>query len=249
MSVLLIRADARALPLADESVDSVVTDPPYGISGQGKVQKSGSGDGIVSSVSFGHWDLEPMHEHFDECFRILRAGGALISFCDMIEVTTARNRAVAAGFRSRQTFYWVKANPPPNPRKNFRSGIEVALYCVKPGRMIWWRGGQPTNYWIEPITASSFGRLLHPCQKPVPLMRHLVSLVTPPGGTVCDMFAGSGSTGVAARIDGRNAILVERDSAYVQTIRTRMAGADSVDECGELVFLQPRLTFTEEGAA
>ena len=162
----------------------------------------------------------------------------------MVEITTARDHAIAAGFRARQSFYWVKSNPPPNPRKNFRSGIEVAIYCVKPGRMLWWGGGQPTNYWIEPLTASSFGRLLHPCQKPVALMRHLIRLVVPPRGSVVDMFAGSGSTGIAARIEQRNAVLVERDAVHVQTARARIAGADTVDaDTGELIFDQPRLNF------
>lgn len=40
----------------------------------------------------------------------------------------------------------------------------------------------------------------HPTVKPVALMRWLVRLVTPPGGTVLDPFAGSGTTGAAARV-------------------------------------------------
>jgi DNA modification methylase len=51
----------------------------------------------------------------------------------------------------------------------------------------------------------------HPTVKPVDLMRWLVRLVTADGGTVLDPFAGSGTTGVAAVIEGRQAILVERE--------------------------------------
>ena len=50
----------------------------------------------------------------------------------------------------------------------------------------------------------------HPTVKPVELMRWLVRLVTPPGGTVSDPFTGSGSTGIAALREGFDFIGVER---------------------------------------
>jgi site-specific DNA-methyltransferase (adenine-specific) len=54
----------------------------------------------------------------------------------------------------------------------------------------------------------------HPTVKPQALMRWLVSLVTPPGGTVLDPFAGSGSTGQAALAVGRKPILIERETEW-----------------------------------
>jgi len=63
----------------------------------------------------------------------------------------------------------------------------------------------------------------HPTVKPVELMKWLVALVTPPGGTVLDPFAGSGTTAVAALATGRNAILIEREEQYVADIRERLA--------------------------
>lgn len=63
----------------------------------------------------------------------------------------------------------------------------------------------------------------HPTVKPVSLMEWLCALVTPPGGTVLDPFAGSGTTGVAARAKGFNAILIEREEEYQADIRRRMA--------------------------
>ena len=62
----------------------------------------------------------------------------------------------------------------------------------------------------------------HLTVKPVALMSYLVKLVTPAGGTVLDPFAGSGTTGVAAVMEGFNAILMERDTRSVATIRRRM---------------------------
>lgn len=63
----------------------------------------------------------------------------------------------------------------------------------------------------------------HPTVKPVALVRWLVRLVTPPGGTVLDPFAGSGTTGAAALAEGRNAILIEREAEYIADIRRRLS--------------------------
>ena len=63
----------------------------------------------------------------------------------------------------------------------------------------------------------------HPTVKPIALMRWLVRLVTPPGGTVLDPFAGSGSTGCAAVLEGFEFIGVEQDPTYAQIAERRIA--------------------------
>ena len=63
----------------------------------------------------------------------------------------------------------------------------------------------------------------HPTVKPVDLMRWLVRLVTPPGGTVLDPFAGTGTTGHAALLEGFSAILIEREEEYRADIARRMS--------------------------
>ena len=63
----------------------------------------------------------------------------------------------------------------------------------------------------------------HPTVKPVDLMRWLVRLVTPPGGTVLDPFSGSGTTGEAALLEGFKAVMVEREPEYQADIARRMA--------------------------
>jgi site-specific DNA-methyltransferase (adenine-specific) len=62
----------------------------------------------------------------------------------------------------------------------------------------------------------------HPTVKPVDLMRWLVRLVTPPGGVVLDPFAGTGTTGEAALLEGFTAVLVEREAAYCEDIARRL---------------------------
>jgi site-specific DNA-methyltransferase (adenine-specific) len=65
----------------------------------------------------------------------------------------------------------------------------------------------------------------HPTVKPTALMQYLCRLVTPPGGTVLDPFAGSGSTGKAAALEGFRFIGIEREAEYVEIARARIAAA------------------------
>ena len=65
----------------------------------------------------------------------------------------------------------------------------------------------------------------HPTVKPTDLMRYLCRLVTPPGGTVLDPFAGSGSTGKAAVLEGASFIGIEREAEYMPIIEGRVAHA------------------------
>lgn len=62
----------------------------------------------------------------------------------------------------------------------------------------------------------------HPTVKPLDLMQYLCRLVTPPGGTVLDLFAGTGTTGEAAWREGFKAILIEREAEYQADIVRRM---------------------------
>lgn len=77
----------------------------------------------------------------------------------------------------------------------------------------------------------------HPTVKPVALIRWLVRLVCPVGGTVLDPFAGSGTTGEACRAEGMRAVLCEREPEYQDDIRRRLtrsaAPAAQVDRPAE----------------
>jgi hypothetical protein len=79
--------------------------------------------------------------------------------------------------------------------------------------------------------ADAFDRMTsdHPTVKPVDLMQYLTRLVTPPGGTLLDPFAGTGTTGEAAWREGFKAILIERDPVYQEHIAKRMSLANVSD--------------------
>lgn len=66
-------------------------------------------------------------------------------------------------------------------------------------------------------------RNMHPTVKPVDLMRHLIRLVTPPGGLVLDPFLGSGSTGCAAMAEGMRFVGCEREPEYQEIAQARIS--------------------------
>ncbi|MBR4353794.1 MAG: RsmD family RNA methyltransferase, partial [Kiritimatiellae bacterium] len=74
------------------------------------------------------------------------------------------------------------------------------------------------RYDVVPIAA----RCGHPCEKPVDLLADLIKTSTRPGDTVLDCFAGSGATGIAAKVTGRRAVLIEQEESYCRLIRRRL---------------------------
>lgn len=76
----------------------------------------------------------------------------------------------------------------------------------------------------------------HPTVKPIGLMRHLIRHITPPGGTVLDPFAGSGTTAVAALAEGMNCILMEAEPEYNEFLRKRF-NLNRHDEWAEMLGL------------
>ncbi len=64
---------------------------------------------------------------------------------------------------------------------------------------------------------------MHPTVKPIALMRYLVKLITPHGGTVLDPFTGSGTTGMACRYEMLEFVGIEREAEYVAIAEARIA--------------------------
>lgn len=78
------------------------------------------------------------------------------------------------------------------------------------------------------------GKNIHPTVKPTDLMRYLIKLVTPAGGTVLDVFTGSGSTGKAAILDGYKFVGIELTEDYLPIIEGRLEFATKkVEEISE----------------
>lgn len=73
----------------------------------------------------------------------------------------------------------------------------------------------------DPETATP-KRNIHPTVKPIALMRHLCRLVTPTGGVILDPFLGSGTTGIAATLEGFDFVGVEREQNYMEIAEARI---------------------------
>jgi site-specific DNA-methyltransferase (adenine-specific) len=73
--------------------------------------------------------------------------------------------------------------------------------------------------------AYGYGRNTHPTVKPLALMRRIIRLTTRPGHTIIDPFMGSGSTGIAAVLEGRRFIGIEQDADFCHVAHHRIARA------------------------
>jgi site-specific DNA-methyltransferase (adenine-specific) len=87
-------------------------------------------------------------------------------------------------------------------------------------------GGLSDDPRWKPVTTKNN----HPTVKPTNLMRYLVKLVTPKGGTVLDPFMGSGSTGKACMIEGFNFIGIEREKEYMDIAEARIKKAKELED-------------------
>jgi site-specific DNA-methyltransferase (adenine-specific) len=98
----------------------------------------------------------------------------------------------------------------------------------------------PPTYSTERIGSGIYH---HPCEKPLEVMKRLVEMLTPEGGTVLDPFAGSGTTAIACLETGRNYICVEQSEEYIQTIHKRVG--DWHSEHGYRHTLEERVAWLE----
>jgi site-specific DNA-methyltransferase (adenine-specific) len=92
----------------------------------------------------------------------------------------------------------------PNDSQRF---FKSFLYCPKASKSERDRGGI---------------KCFHPTVKPIALMKYLIQMITPEGGTVLDPFMGSGSTGIAAKELGYKFIGIEREPEYIEIAQARI---------------------------
>lgn len=85
-----------------------------------------------------------------------------------------------------------------------------------------WSSGEANAGAFQSEGSADEARNFHSTVKPIDLMRWLCRLVTPPGGTVLDNFAGSGTTGCAAVLEGFDFVGIERELAYVPILEARV---------------------------
>lgn len=89
------------------------------------------------------------------------------------------------------------------------------------------KGKLPTDVWWHTIVpTNSKEKTGYPTQKPIGILKRIVSVSSPPNGIVLDFFAGSGSIGVAALELGRKFVLCDNNPEAIRVMRNRLGGKD-----------------------
>lgn len=213
----IIHADCldamRAMPAA--SVDAVVTDPPYLNVGTGNSRVSKT-RGVPDERQF--FDLW-MREIWREWSRILKPTGAAWLTIDWRGAVSCESASLGTPLKFGGVGVW--------DRGGLGMGFMVrhTYECFALGRMPEWQRvltNEPDVWRHEWFPGSR--KHGHEAEKPVDLFKRAIRLLgVPPGGVVLDPFAGSGTTGIAARAEGMRAILVEREAEFVEIIQRRTA--------------------------
>ncbi|HHI82186.1 MAG TPA: site-specific DNA-methyltransferase, partial [Rhizobiales bacterium] len=95
---------------------------------------------------------------------------------------------------------------------------------------------QMRSDWLLPICnggerlKDEKGAKIHPTQKPESLLHRVILSSSNPGDVVLDPFFGTGTTGVVAKALGRNYIGIEREQAYIEAAKARLAKVRTADE-------------------
>ena len=104
-------------------------------------------------------------------------------------------------------------------------GVDSIVICHSSGERLRWNGGGHAAVWRSPAARFDPGGQQHPTQKPLVLMRALISDFTDPGELVLDPFAGAGSTLVACKELGRSGLGWECDRGFHEAARARIEQA------------------------
>ena len=234
----LYRGDCREVlaALPTDCIDYVWTDPPYHLSNDGGSCSAGR----RVSVNKGSWDRSQgltadrafTREWLAALQRVLKPGAGL-----QVTATLHNNPLIAwtlweLGFREIKADIWEKANPPPNlSGRCFAHATETLWSAVKP---------DPSQEPLPPLFSAASATIWrgpaagpaekqrgrHPTQKPLALVKAaLTAAALPPGSRVLDPFAGSATTGVAARERNLAFLGIEVDPEHLATAVRRLQAA------------------------
>ncbi|ODU86177.1 MAG: modification methylase [Pelagibacterium sp. SCN 63-17] len=233
----------NALPAG--SVDLIFADPPYNLQlAEGLTRPDQSKVDAVDD----DWDKFDSFAHYDAFTRgWLRAARRVLKPNGAIWVIGSYHNIFRVGTALQDLDYWMlndviwrKANPMPNFRgTRFTNAHETLIWAAKSQKSrvtfnyeamkLANDDTQMRSDWLFPICTGA-ERLkneddgkVHPTQKPEALLFRILNATTKPGDIVLDPFFGTGTTGAVARKLGRHFIGIEREPAYIEAARTRIA--------------------------
>lgn len=227
--------------MSDESVDLVVTDPPYkivtgGCKVNGDTSKNPSGmlnrgiaandlkskwinksnvDFIRSGSLFKHNKIK-FSDWMPEVFRVLKNQTHAYFMVNDRNLNELMTEAIKAGFKLQNVLVWKKNNATPN--KYYMKNCEFIVMCRKGKAKNIANMGTKNVLEVNNIIGSK----THPTEKPVDLLEILIRNSSKQGDVVFEPFLGTGSTLVAAQNLGRNGIGVEVDEQYFEIAQKRL---------------------------
>lgn len=216
----------ESLKIKSESVDLVLTDPPYGMSSpifsESNYEKGKPRDVVL-------WD-DPIDVLglLSNISRVLKPGGRAVIFGGG---ATSRDLLFFYGrsihkLKFSQRAVWVKPSSGFNLKCNFAMvGCfeDIFIFTKIGGKAVFNLLFSKTkkNVFFYPLQRT----FKHPTKKPELLLEDLIKTYSNKGDTVADFFSGSGSTGVACENTGRNYVLIERDPVYYEGGKLRCQAA------------------------
>lgn len=221
---MIITGNAMAIlgTWPDETVDAIITDPPYGLR-------------YVSTRPVDEADYKPMIAGdrypciwwLGDAYRVTRPGGCLLCFCNWKTQETWRMAIECAGYTIRSHVIWDRVwHGTGNVKGSFAPQHDIIWFAVKGAYVL------PNTRPNDVMRVKRIGWPEHPNEKPVELMRQLVRAVTREGDTILDPFCGTGSTLVAAKLEHRRYTGIEIDPVWAEYATNRLQEPSMWDECG-----------------
>lgn len=221
----LLKGDCIQLieTLEDESIDAIITDPPYNIAKENNFKSMGR-----AGIDFGEWDKDfDTVKWIEKTISKVKKGGNIVIFADMRQFSPYITKLEELGCTFKDVIRMEKSNPIPRNRdRRFIFDTEYALYFVKNGDK--WTFNRLDENYERPLIKTSvtpksqkIGKG-HPTQKPLYAMEWLIERLTNEGDVVLDLFMGSGTTGVACQKFNRDFIGCELDEEYFLMAQKRL---------------------------
>lgn len=212
--------------IPDNSIDLILTDPPYNIAQYSTGNINLPGRSALNN-DLAEWDLIPI-DSFDllpDFKRIIKPDGNIFVFTSY-NLIGKWHEAFDSEFDTFQFFIWHKTNPAPKIFKNgFLNSCEMIACMWNKGHK-WNFSDQRNmhNFFESPICMKPerLSEPKHPSQKPVRLLEHIVSIASNENDVVFDPFMGVGSTGVAALRNKRRFIGIEIEKSYFDAAEMRI---------------------------
>ena len=207
----------RMKEIESGSVDMVLADPPYKMTKRGKsCRPNWMPDGMGDNVFIGK--VPDLTKWLPECFRVMRDGHIYI-FTNTVSLQATLNSATAAGFKLHNILVMIKDTGMPN--RWYYKQTELVLFLRK-GKAIPIADHTSRDNFTCTMPKKSNGKL-HITQKPLDVIKKMITNSSQESMVVLDPFMGSGTTGVAAKNLNRKFIGIEFDQEYFKIAQERIS--------------------------